>query len=326
MTNNLIICATPFQVLVAEQIIRHFAGETFYGVMLMSADNPKFRYYGKRLIQACGGRGQLYLQQKSRAKILALWDLLALKRQGKKLGRVDKLFLSSLDSVVVQTFISGLDFSELYTFDDGTANLVADSHYYTHDRHQSLPFRLLKTCLGNPHTLASLKAQSRLHFTVYRQKNVFAHTRYLPILPANRAAGSGVAQSEERILLGQPIYEMQPGLSPAAARAANTALAERMVRELGINAYLPHPRETYKISGVAYLETELVAEDFFARHLADKQSYTLYTYCSGAVIPFIGAAGIRVVCLRPHNCPSALVSSYELLEQMGAEIQECAGV
>lgn len=323
---NLIICATPFQVLVAEKIIEHFADEAFYGVMLMAADNPKYRYYGQRLLDKCGGNGWIYSQKKARAKMWAVWDLCVLKCKGLQLGRADKLFLSSLDAITVQTLISGLSFQTLYTFDDGTANIVPDSYYYTHDRHQGLAFRLLKTVLGNPYDLARLKAQSQTHFTVYRMKNVFPNTHYLPLYAAEAVAADVQAVEEERIFIGQPIYEMQPDWSAKKANEANAALVGRIVRDYAIGFYLPHPRETYRIEGVAYLETEQVAEDFFARRFSGSKRYVLYGFCSGAVMPFIGRDNVRVVCLLPDDCPPRLRAAYDLMAQLGAEIVPCRGV
>lgn len=320
---NLIVCATPFQVLMAEKIIDCFPERDFFGVMLVSADNAKYRRYAARLLEKCGGRGFVYVQQKARRRWLALWDLLVLKHKGRSLEKMEAVYVASFDSVAVQTLLSGVYFGGLYSFDDGTANLVHDSYYYSVDRHQGFAWRLLKKLTGNPYDLAALKARSLLHFTAYRAKNVMPNIRYLPLFadPPQEQADNAATETETvSVLLGQPVYELAEGLTAAETCRRNIALAECIVQTFGIDFYFPHPRETYRIDGVSYLDSEWVAEDFFAAYFRPDRHYRLYTLCSGAVLPFVGMHNVSVVSIRPDDCPPKAAEGYRLMEQMGIPV------
>lgn len=319
---NVIVCATPFQVLMAEKIIETRPDEPFFGVMLVSVDNEKYAFYAQRLLAKCGGRGLIYVQKKQKHPVWAVWDAVVLKMHGLRMPSCRCLYVSSVDSILVQTFISGFDFDELYTFDDGTANITAYSHYYQHDRHQSLLRRLLKTVLRNPYDLAKLKALSRGHLSAFKLPNVMGQAQHLSLYDMTARPSDVAVDGDkiERIFLGQPIYELQKDLSPQMMKQKNRDLARRIIDGCGIDYYFPHPRENYRIEDIAYLETPLVAEDFFVRHFRPDTRYVLYTLCSGAVLPFIGMAGVEIVSLRPHDCPDALITGYDLMRQAGVQV------
>ncbi|VEI44567.1 CMP-N-acetylneuraminate-beta-galactosamide-alpha-2, 3-sialyltransferase [Actinobacillus equuli] len=39
-------------------------------------------------------------------------------------------------------------------------------------------------------------------------------------------------------------------------------MAERVIQQFGITAYLPHPRERYRLTEVEYINTDLIFEDY----------------------------------------------------------------
>ena len=125
---------------------------------------------------------------------------------------------------------------------------------------------------------------------------------------------------KKSILLGQPIYELQDNLSRQQADQKNQELAQKVITKFGIDEYLPHPREQYRVDGVMYVDTKLVAEDYFCHALAQGQYDTIYTFCSGAVLPFVQQHKIKIVSLMPDDCPDKLIAGYTLLAQFGIEI------
>lgn len=319
---NVVVCATPFQVLMAEKIIDLYPDEPFFGVMLVSVDNEKYAFYAQRLLAKCGGRGLIYVQKKQTHPIWALWDVSALKMHGLRLGACRRLYVASVDSILLQTFISGFDFEELYTFDDGTANIVAYSHYYQHDRHQSTLHRVLKTLLRNPYDLQKLKSRSQGHFTAFNLPNVLGAAQYLPLYDVPHQAHSVCLETAQtvRIFLGQPIYELARGLSSAQIRQKNMALAQKIIRDYSVDYYFPHPRENYRIEGIAYLDTPLVAEDFFVQYFRADSRYVLYTLCSGAALPFVGMPQVQIISIKPADYPAAADTAYDLMRQAGIDV------
>lgn len=319
---NLIICSTPFQVLVAEKIIKKYPEKTFFAMMIVMNDNEKYRYYARRLLDKCSGNGEIYTLKKQKSKFGAVIDLLFLKLKGLNLKNIDDIYLASFDSILIQTFISGIKFNKLYTFDDGTANIVNDSYYYSVDRHKNFTFKLAKFLLKNPYDLNILKNQSIQHYTVYQLKNVMDNTVYLSLYDNLENSCIDKNQQKETIsfLLGQPIYELDKSLTKQQSDEQNIQIARDIIKKFKIDYYFPHPRENYRIDGVEYIQTKLVAEDYFLQKLSPAYQYKIYTFCSGAVFPFFGMDFVEVICIQPHDCPESLISSYELMKNAGANI------
>lgn len=318
---NLIICNTPFQVLVAEKIIEKYPEKSFFAMMIIMADNEKYHYYAKRLLDKCNGNGDIYFLKKQKSKILTMLDFILLKQKGLKLKNIDDIYLASFDSILVQTFISGIQFRDLYTFDDGTANIVPDSYYYQTDRHNNILFKLIKILFKNPYSLHNLKQKSMSHYTVFHLDNVMSDTVYLPLykdFDGNK--GDKNLSKTISILLGQPIYELDKSLTKQQADERNVQLTKIVLERYQINYYFPHPREGYCIDGVEYIQTKLVAEDYFFQNLSPNFQYKIYTFCSGAVFSFFGLDFVEVFCIKPYDCPKELVSSYDLMKDVGADI------
>lgn len=323
---NVIVCATPFQVLMAEKIIEHYADERFFGVMLMQQDNEKYAFYGQRLLDKCGGNGWIYAEQKQYWKAAALWDALVLKIRGLRIGKCRRLYASSVDSILLQTFISGFDFEELYTFDDGTANYVLKSDGYRIDRHQSRLHRFLKLLFRNPYDLHKLKAISQGHFTAFCLPNVMGEAQYLPLFTQHQkqvVGGAMVYDKTESILLGQPIYKVDKIRAYASEEELieqYLSLVRRIINAYQIDYYFPHPRETRQVEGVAYLSSPLVAEDFFVQYFRPDTRYVLYTITSGAVLPFVGVGQVSIFSVRPSEYGVLFAESYDLMQQAGVNV------
>lgn len=302
---NLIICYTPLQVLIAERIIDLYPNEKFYGVMLCSAKNQKFEYYGQRLAKKCDTFFQMD-QHIDRFNLLKEIISLRLKFAFKKF---DKVFVASINDIQIQFILSSIQFNEFYTFDDGTANIVSHSVYYV-DEPKTRIRRFINALLCNKYSVAKLKALSKKHFTIYADlPNIIQNTEYLELFPQTE---SDVAEGETiNILLGQPVY---------LDKQKNIELAEKVIKRFDIHAYLPHPREQYKLNQVKYIETPLILEDYLAQEFKHKRC-RIYTYFSSAVLNIKDKSpNIDVVALRINVENPDFIQVYQLFEKLGVTI------
>lgn len=319
---NLIICTTPFQVLVAEKIIEKYPEKSFFAMMIIVNNNQKYQYYANRLLNKCGGSGDIYVLKKQWSKIFTIIDLLSLKLKGLKLKSVDNIYLASFDSILIQTFISGLKFKNLYTFDDGTANIVSGSIYNQKEKYNHFMVKLFKILLQNPYSLQVLKEKSIHHYTVYPLKNVMGNTVYIPFYKTLQVNDDEMKNEHQIIsfLLGQPIYELDRTLTKQQSDEKNTQLAKKIIEKYSIDYYFPHPRESYFIENVEYVKTELVAEDYFFKYLDSKKHYVFFTLGSGAIFSLLGLDFVDVICLKPTDLPTETLDIYELMESSGINI------
>ncbi|MDO9670660.1 glycosyltransferase family 52, partial [Glaesserella parasuis] len=95
---------------------------------------------------------------------------------------IDKIFVSSIDGVNIQLFISSIKSGQrkIITFDDGLANLDRSSFLYSNNRNF---LSLLGRLLGNKLDLESLKKSSLKHYTIYRSnKNIIDRLSYISLI------------------------------------------------------------------------------------------------------------------------------------------------
>lgn len=302
---NLIVCYTPLQVLVAEKIMNKYPEEDFYGVMIYSVDNAKFQYYSHRLKKRC--KMFFSLHQHSE-RIALLREIIQLKCQFRN-HVFERVFIASINDIQLQFLLSTIQFNLLYTFDDGTANIVKASILYE-DPPSTWIRRWVNIILRNRYDIQKIKLLSRCHYTLYpNQQNIIEKTQVITLFEQMKAFSS--AEKTVSILLGQPIYR---------DAEKNIRLAQQMIQQFQIDYYFPHPRETYQLENVISIDTPLIFEDYLVQHYAN-QKCRIYTYFSSAALN-IQHDNIEVVALRVPVSEPAFIACYQLFEQVGIPVIE----
>lgn len=304
---NLILCYTPLQVLIAEKIIERYPTERFYGVMLCSVKNAKFEYYRERLAKKCQQSFSL-VQRTDRVGLFKQILYLKLKFVRKKFNKV---FLASINDIQMQFILSSIRFDELYTFDDGTANIVPSSIYY-HPNEDTPIRKTINRYLNNRFSVKKIKKCSLLHYTIYPHfANIIENTAYIDLgqLPVEKEEQQ---ETEINILLGQPVY---------LDNDRNIALANRVIKQFNIDYYLPHPREQYRLDNVKYIDTPLIFEDYISQQ-ALHQRYRIYTYFSSAVLNVMSHPNLAICALRIDVEQPEYLECYHLFQQVGIQIMD----
>lgn len=301
---NLIVCCTPLQVLIAEKIMEKYPNELFFGVMLYTVENKKFEHYKQRLSTKTADFFSLH-QHKDRLSLVKELIQIKYRFQGKVFKRV---FVSNLIELHLQFLLSSVKFEEFYTFDDGTINIVESSPLLKDDP-KTLLRKSVNFILGNKYTTQSLRGLSQAHYTIYPQfKNIIENTIRIDLMPPSDMEGDD--SEVVNVLLGQPIY---------LDNSENVALTENVISRFKIHYYLPHPRETYRLNNVEYIDTPLIFEDYITTEFA-KRKCRVYTYCSSAVLNVMNSKNIEVTALRIESTDSAVMNCYELFEKVGINI------
>ncbi|MDG4922401.1 glycosyltransferase family 52 [Glaesserella parasuis] len=321
---NLIICTTPLQSLIASKIIDEYFDEDFIGIMISPIKNSKYDYYSNKLKNKCTHFFSYDMDVRD-GKINYINKLIRIKYIGKSLKDIDKIFVSSIDGVNIQLFISSIKSGQrkIITFDDGLANLDRSSFLYSNNRNF---LSLLGRLLGNKLDLESLKKSSLKHYTIYRSnKNIIDRLSYISLI--NREQDNvevniyNKEKREVRILIGQPVYELLE-INSRDMLYKNVSLMEYVVKKFCIEYYIPHPRERYIVSGVNYIETELIIEDYFLNNLQEDVNYVIYTFFSSALLFLLNFKNIQVISLKPRDIGEKISSSYEILNDNNINIIE----
>lgn len=316
---NLIVCCTPFQMLIAERIIEKYHDDKFYALVLISVENEKNIYYRDRLFSKVSECKCIIEPTENKFSILFYW--LKMRVFGFCFNDINRVFISNINSRAIQLLLSSIKFNSLYTFDDGTANIVKSSSLYDEYRVSGLN-RLASFILSNKYSTSNLKNISIKHFTVYRNRsNIIENKEFIRLFSINNARGKASEGDKISILLGQPIYELYDEFSGRDKDVKNIEFLETIIRKFGIKYYYPHPRERYVLGSVEYIYSKMVFEDYFSKELCDKDCI-IYTFFSGAVLSIIDLDNVEVVSLKPKDFPTRLIDNYRLMKEFGIPIIE----
>lgn len=321
---SIIICATPLQAMIAERIVALHPDEEFRVIILTTPKSKldKIKYYGDRLISKCHS-GVIQEDIFARADMTKLRYIVQLVylllKFTLKFGFPDKVYVSSYDRVPVQILLSRLRGKpEVYTFDDGLVDLLPSTYRLSRTGTRRGIFnRLFLVPSG-----LQIRDWVVAHYSYLSGENT-NHKCLRPVSLFSEFGAVG-AEGKERYeelvcFLGQPAYEFCPN-----ANQRGKEVTEAVVKDLGCSLYLPHPRESYHIDGVSYIDTLLIAEDYLLQDLEKhpNRCYTIYSYFSTTLMNLKDHPRIKAISCRPASVPERWNESYEFLERMGIEIRE----
>jgi len=297
---SLIMCVTPLQILIAEKIIQSKPAEDFDIIIFALENNEKFNYYAEKLKKYA--RVYWYSHVVYKNSIYNLINFLKFIFQFNLSGfnkKYNNYYLSSIDSRYFQYILSKkMESSCIFTFDDGTANIVKTSIYYLkniNDIKKSKIFRIL----GIKYFQEDIKDMSKLHYTIYPEfENIIQDTIEIKLFNGN--GKNKIRTKGLNIFLGQPYEEFDSYLS--------TDKIEKMMGDLNIKLYFPHPREKNTPKNVEVVHTKKIFEDYIIDFLDRNQNcyLNIYTFMSSAALNVKSLDGVNIYFIQTN----ALISKY----------------
>ncbi|MDB6214734.1 glycosyltransferase family 52, partial [Streptococcus vestibularis] len=142
---NVIFCTSPFQVLVAREVVR-YVKEDFIGIYLKMSDDARQTFYAERMTEFC--KEVIVLEGKT-----VFEDI----QHFLKDKEISNLYLASLDNPVALSIFNPSTMS-LYTFDDGSTSIVP-LNLYTQNLEKGIPYTNF--------TLREVMSLSNKHYTVF---------------------------------------------------------------------------------------------------------------------------------------------------------------
>lgn len=321
---HVFICITPLQVLIAQRIIADLIAQPaqIIGLYLPYADTAKHRHYFAKLQAVCDQAAFVVLKNQTwQQRFVTLYQLKhTLKRLNLWQQPVERVYLASVDVLFLQYVIAKINFHQLYTFDDGTANIFPNSSY-----HQPLPksraMQAFKKLLGVRYAdVGAVLAASQAHYTIFpHEKNVIAHTIPIALYPDRPATLAKIAtvtppqQTVKRLLLGQ-------GLDAFIGAAAYRELVQAMITRFDIDAFVPHPRERLDFGALLpVLATDNIIEDYVMAELRQhpNQVIEIYTFMSTAVFTLKDLPRTRITLVYNRVLWQRFGEAYQFLASRG---------
>lgn len=315
-SNSLIICLTPLQVLIAKEIIRINSNQIFDFILITNNKNDKYKYYYDVLKEICI-KSYFYSFSWS-SSFLNFLNFLNFK---KSIGlefefkKYSSIYVASIDSRHIQ-YIIGQSKKDInvYTFDDGLANIVKDS-IYIKDKINFLK-KIIFFIIGIKLDLVDIKKRSKLHYTIYSlNNNVSKKTKKIDLLNMNFLSGEE-CKKKVRIFIGQPYSELL---------GKDFDEIYKILDILKVDFYFPHPREKQvdKIQ-VNVIKTHLVFEDYLLNYIKENNcDVEVYSFLSSAAANVINIKSVKVNILYNKYLYSKYSDMYLLFKEMGAKIIEC---
>lgn len=304
---SLIMCVTPLQMLIAEKIIDLKSDESFDLLVVALNDNEKYRAYFERVKKHCVN-SLYYVQGKSR---LVFFDYIKKLKKNNLDIKYNNYYLASIDSRHFQYIISKNKHSDVFTFDDGTANIMPSSSYYSNSKPKFLK-RAVWRILGVKYYMKDLKEKSLLHYTLYKDiPNIIDNQQYLSLIPLGDEKQSVLKDKTIRVYLGQPLTDI--------SEKFDLSFVKSNVDKLKVNYYYPHPREkVYPEGNYQIIQSPLIFEDYIVQFLKDNPNVSIevYSFTSTALLNIMSLDRVQVIYIYDNQFFKLYKSFYGFSEEL----------
>ncbi|EQB3344206.1 glycosyltransferase family 52 [Acinetobacter baumannii] len=279
---SLVICFTPLQMLIAEKIVAQQPSVDLIVVALNN--NEKYIYYYNNFHHPNITK-QYYLFDNNKSKFFKFINIVKFNKNFKLEKFYENIYVSSIDNKYTHKILSTVNFKNLYTYDDGAANVVKNSIYFKQTFMSKLKDILFKL-MGVEFNLNKIKKISRKHYTIYKGiQNIVEQTEYISIIEKKEDNRNISVDQEIKIFLGQPLKDIDKNFDVLA-------LKKLLVME-GINYHFRHPRETDE-AFFEEIKSSYIFEDFFAKELSKYRKVIIYTLSSTAALNIISLDNVEV--------------------------------
>lgn len=302
---NLIMCVTPLQIIIAEKIIELKSEDDFDLLVIALSDNEKYRYYYNRLKNVCVA-SMYYTTEKG---MKGFFNYICKLNKTKLDRKYQNLYLASLDSRHFQYILSNNKNANIYTFDDGIANIIPNSIYHLNSK-PNLFKRVVWRGFGIKHYMQDIKKISLLHYTIYKDvPNIIAKTQLIKLYKDYDSTLT-LTNRVVKIYLGQPLEEISDIFT--------TDYIMQALKKLHIDFYYPHPREKIIPKGDYNVITSLlVFEDYIVTYLKDNPEVQVqvYSFISSAILNIASLDRIEVNYLYDESLYNKYKDFYDFVER-----------
>jgi len=282
----LVLIRTPFQAWLVEKVLEAERVSSYDLLYLTQDNSTEDQFYYSRIAQRAFRAKYILVKRKRWDFLNHVWLALAawpfvFKR------RYNTTFVSSIDSYVLNAIANRRCVDHLVTFDDGTANYNQSSSYYNEP--SSIRGRIYKKIFLAKSIIVTKEKISR-HYTVQPQlNNIVGGSRLRKVdLWSRRNIHRSEISSFRSYFIGAPFGEI--------FNSDQIKRLENLVREIGIDVYVRHPREVIPLDlGAPFLRKNgRIAEEAILKD-AGHQPILLIGSLSSVMFNLARCADRRVV-------------------------------
>lgn len=315
VNKNLIVCSTPLHMLIAEKIFNLYPDDHFDLLIITDTINDKYKFYMDRLASQCDSL--IVFKMDLSSTINYIKNFLYYRGVMKEINlNYGKYFVVNITSRYVQYLLSIKGcMGDLYTFDDGLANIYKYGSMYNESK-PSFINHMVWNFLGVKKYSKDIKKEIKLHYTIFNDiPNIIENTKYINLLEESSDEIS-VCEEVTKIFLGQPLTDI--------SSVDNNQLLFNILSDLNIDYYFKHPREKIDKENfkVPLIETNLIFEDYIVDVLKKEKNtlFEIYTFSSSAAVNVASLGRIKVFFIYNQIVHENSPFLYQEIEKMGFNI------
>ena len=308
---SIIMCMTPLQLLIAEKIIQLNSGNEFDLILVVKGEvNEKYLHYYNRVKKLCH-KALLFVRKSSGFSTFVKF-VSSVKSQNMDKG-YQSIYLANINTRYFQYIASININANLYTFDDGIANITS-FFFKSSDFKASQLKKMLWRAVGINFFTNDLIDRSLLHYTLYSNiPNIIDKTVPISLIDEVQIRSytdSKIGCEKVKFFLGQPLEGLDP--------RSNEAYILSCLKQLNIDYYFKHPRETYNLDKKCnLLNSPLIFEDFIINFLKENpnKQIEVYSFVSSALLNISNVKSIKLFYVYNEKLYETYQIFYELVEK-----------
>ncbi len=285
---NLFITRTPLQAVISAKIIEKEVAQE-YEVFYLAPSNSQSQVYAYESLSLLASESNFYHLKEEGRKLFNLnnhFRLFKYIKEKFKGKQYENVYLGSIDATPIHLLLSCINFKQMFTLDDGSAN-VTDSSYFNVKK-TNIFLLNLSIIFGNKYTKEKLLSGIKTHYTITPTiKNIIENVEVIDLY--NPESNSNDKKLEKcNVLLGTVYSEFYKD---------EAALKNKIEVDFDfIDYYLPHPRECDDLFLHKQLKDDFrIAEFKILDLLNDYHSVVIYGFPSSVMIHLNARENIEFV-------------------------------
>lgn len=303
MKNNLIVCMTPLQALIAEKIVENSEVESYDLLYITYYNFEKNIYYYEKIKNKFKNANFIKLNKNFFAFLEFVMKSFIIYKV-----KYNVVYIATLHDKYCQFIAAKYKYKNLKTFDDGFGNIYPNGTFYGGEK-TGLLKDIFFNKLGLGYSVEKIKKLTTEHITIYRNmKNISEKTKYISLYNKDEILLDGRGE-EFSFFLGQPLYEIN--------QKYDNDYINNLLKKINIDYYMSHPAENYLIcSSVNKIKTNLVFEDYLKDFILNKNvgNIVVYSLFSSVLFNLKDIKGIKVVSIYNDELINDFSDVYEFVK------------
>ncbi len=277
---QLFICYTPLHVLIAQKIIKKNSINHYSFIYFYDIESDKNTYYFNLLQRNSNYSTKILRSKKYFTDFQNIYNIYRQLSLRKPLTDVT-IYTANIKAVHTRFLMFLLNYKNLYTFDDGCAN-IADTGYYANSN-ENLLYKLFFTLINPSLVYENLRDSMVIHYSIFKEKNIYPNVKYIDLFNSTEKQ-SHTIKPQLTILLTSVLSE-----NKMLGREEEIKLNQNIITHFNVNKIIPHPgnNKSNPYHNAEIIHSKLISEEIIF-NLSKTYSLTIIGIFSSTLLNLSG--------------------------------------